>query len=339
MTDTALAILTPESLPAVFESGEKVDEVLRRIADAARSHVPDLTTVSGRKAIASNANKVARSKTALDDAGSSLVASRRAEIQAVDAERRRIRAFLDDLKAEVRAPLTEWEEAEEKRVNDLAMRMADFCIRSDGRSTTEELRSELARIEAIALDGSWQERAAEAGILKDKATAFLREELRRSEVRDAEVAELARLRAEATAREEAERAAAEAKRRADMEAAAEAERVARAAKIERDREEAAAKAAEAARVAAEREAQALIDAAQRAQREAEERARRAVEEERRRVEEERRREDAAEKRRAADAALRAKARREIASAITGKTPEQVADLLIAGRVPHTKVTL
>lgn len=337
---TDLALIQPDNLPAVFASTEKVDEVLERIATAARAHVPDLSTVGGRKAVASVANKVARSKTALDDAGSSLVAEKRRDIQAVDAERRRIRTFLDDLKAEVRAPLTKWEADEEARVASLAARLHEIEPQENPfGDTAASLHAEIVRIFAIAIDDTWQERLGEAAQRKDAALADLRAKMAAAEKREAEQEELARLRADAAAREKAEREAAEAKFRAEMEAAAEEERARRAAQVERDREEAAAKAAEAARVQAEREAAVKVEAAQRAQREAEEREQRAIETERRRAAEERRREEEAEKRRAADAATRARVRREIISALTGKTPDQIADLIIAGRVPHIRLVV
>jgi colicin import membrane protein len=61
---------------------------------------------------------VTRSKTAIDDAGKKLNEEARAKINAVDAQRRKIREELDALAEEVRKPLTEWEKAEDQRIAD-----------------------------------------------------------------------------------------------------------------------------------------------------------------------------------------------------------------------------
>lgn len=59
----------PDNLPALYASPEAMNEVLIDIYSKVRSVTPDTSTLKGRKAIASLAHAVARSKTALDDAG------------------------------------------------------------------------------------------------------------------------------------------------------------------------------------------------------------------------------------------------------------------------------
>jgi len=97
-------------------SPKGLDPVIDKIRKEALSHVPDVTTAAGRAAIASVAHKVAKSKTGLDDMGKDLVSGWKTKAKAVDAERKRMREVLDELKGEVRQPLTNWEEKEEKRV-------------------------------------------------------------------------------------------------------------------------------------------------------------------------------------------------------------------------------
>ena len=97
-------------------AGEELDPLLQKIAAEARSFVPDTSTKKGRDAIASLAHKVAKSKTALDDIGKNLTVDWKARAKIVDVERKKLRDFLDALKAEVRKPLTEFEDAALKRI-------------------------------------------------------------------------------------------------------------------------------------------------------------------------------------------------------------------------------
>lgn len=118
---TALSVFEQTNPVMVIQDSEKFDRFyddMKRETDAMEI---DLTTDTGRKRIASMAYKVARTKTAIDDAGKLLTEEWRANIKAVDDSRRSIRERLDALKDEVRKPLTDWEQAEEMRV--------DYCNR------------------------------------------------------------------------------------------------------------------------------------------------------------------------------------------------------------------
>jgi hypothetical protein len=121
---TALAIPAGNDLAVMFRAADGLDPIIARIEAEVRSHVPDLTTAKGRKEIASLAHKVSRSKTALDDAGKALNEEARAQINAVDAERRKVRDRLDALRDEARAPLDKWEADEAARVDALKSRLA-----------------------------------------------------------------------------------------------------------------------------------------------------------------------------------------------------------------------
>lgn len=99
----------------VFQK-DGLQPVLDKVAEEARSLVPDVSTEKGRKEIASIAFKVAKSKTYLDGLGKDLVSDWKGKAKVVDNERKRSREFLDDLKDEVRRPLSEWEHAEEERI-------------------------------------------------------------------------------------------------------------------------------------------------------------------------------------------------------------------------------
>lgn len=107
--------LTPERVMTIFQPGG-MKPLLEEIAAHARSMTHDATTPKGREAIKSVAYAVARTKTTIDDLGKSTVEDAKKKIAVVDAERKVARDFLDSLKAEIRQPVTEFEEREARRV-------------------------------------------------------------------------------------------------------------------------------------------------------------------------------------------------------------------------------
>jgi hypothetical protein len=322
MADETTLIPIPKAEALSFFSDGGLDPILAKIKEITDAFEPDVTTVVGRKAVASMAYKVARSKTELDEWGKELVGDWKDKAKRVDAERRKARDFLDELKAEVRLPLDEWEEAEQGRIDRLQLRLK--AIRHLGSATdidgtpfsADQLRESLAMLERQETD--LYEFADEADKAKAEGIAQLKAHIARQEKHEAEQAELERLRtekAEREAREEAdrlereqrerdERIRREGEERAKREAAErEAALKAAAERAERNRlaaEEQAKRDAEQAerqRIAAEARAKAEQEAAVRA---AEERLRReAKEKERQRLEAERRKKEEAE-RKAAD---------------------------------------
>lgn len=316
---TDLVVIEKQNAMAVFTTKEQLDPIIEAIEKEARSLVPDVSTRKGRDAIASMAHKVARSKTYIDNAGKDLVAELKALPKQIDESRRIVRERLDALKDEVRKPLTDWENAESARKEALQQRLADLQALADVIDSvgnylpSVEIQQRIESAKAVALDDSWQEVAAEAGVAKDATIQQLEAAMIVAKQREHEAAELERLRKEAEEkarlereenirREAAERARrdAEAKHKAEIEAAArrEAEEKARAELAERQRIEAEQRAArekketeERARrekeeaVAAERRRQEEAEAARlvEEQRKAEEEARRAADKEHRRT--------------------------------------------------------
>ncbi|MCA1256259.1 coiled-coil domain-containing protein [Enterobacter kobei] len=316
---TDLVVIEKQNAMAVFTTKEQLDPIIEAIEKEARSLVPDVSTRKGRDAIASMAHKVARSKTYIDNAGKDLVAELKALPKQIDESRRIVRERLDALKDEVRKPLTDWENAESARKDALQQRLNDLRSLADvidglgNYLPSVDIQQRIESAKAVALDESWQEVAAEAGVAKDATIQQLEAALIVAKQREHEAAELERLRKEAEEkarlereenirREAAERARrdAEAMHKAEIEAAArrEAEEKARAELAERQRVEAEQRAArekqeaeERARrekeeaVAAERRRQEEAEAARLAeeQRKAEEEARRAADKEHRRT--------------------------------------------------------
>ena len=360
-TSTALVIPEPASLQVMFAKPDAIAAMIERIEAEARSETPDVTTAKGRKAVASLAYKIAQSKTALDKAGKDLNEEARKKIAVVDAERRKIRDRLDALKDEIRKPLDDWEAAEAARVDALKARLDRLTNAAPAEDTSDSIKALIQRVEATTIDDTWQEYLPHAGKAKDATLTRLRAQLVATETREAEAAELARLRAEAAAREEADRLRREAEEAEARRVAAEKAEAERLAQIEREKQEAAERAAreaedrakaEAERAQREAEARAEAERKASAEREAElqrqieaekARAQAAAKAERDRLAAERKAEEEARAKREADQAHRDKIKGDIAAALSkmagAASPEAIAEALITGKIPHCKVEM
>jgi colicin import membrane protein len=109
-----LVVLEKQNVMTVFTEANAIDPILANIAKQAKSIVYDVATAQGRKEIASTAYKVAQAKTYLDGLGKDLVDEMKELPKKVDASRKAMRDFLDNLKDEIRLPLTQWEEEQER---------------------------------------------------------------------------------------------------------------------------------------------------------------------------------------------------------------------------------
>lgn len=253
------SLIPLESINAVeVFKGQQLDELLAKIRQETATIVPDVSSASGRKEIASLAYKVARSKTTIDDAGKTLVAGWKRQSAEVDAARKKARDYLDALKDEVRKPLDEWE-AEQARIEQEALAKAE----AERVAAAEAAAAELAKREdeIAAREAAIAAKEKEAA---DKLAAELaaKERSEREEsIRKEAAAKAERDAAEAVAK--AAREAEEAKEAARL-AAEKAERDATAAreKAERDQAEAVRQAEERAKQEAARiEAQRVAEAA------------------------------------------------------------------------------
>lgn len=309
--NSALVTIETTDLVAVFTETNGVEAILKRLeADArARAAGLDISTPNGRQEIASLARtKIARSKTALLSAGKKLTEDWRKQTAAVNADCKLIETRLDALRDEVRKPLTDWENAEKARIAEHEAALAAITEAPDygqAESATEIQTRLDALLNYPARD--WQEFAQRAERAIAAEIERTRTLLKAAQQREAEAAELARLRAEEERRrqEEAERQRKEREARIAAEAAERAKREAEE-KAERERL-AAERKAQAEREAAarrEREAQEAVERAEAARKAAEERAERMRLEAERRAEQERQAAVEAERRRAAEEAER-----------------------------------
>lgn len=261
-TTESTSLLPVESINAVevFQDRMKLNDLLDKIRAETATLVPDVTTDAGRKAIASTAYKVARSKTAIDEAGKAMVEGWKKQAKIVDAERKHARDTLDALRDEVRAPLNEWEE-EQARIEQEAVEAARVRREAEEAERLAEIQrreAELAEREAKIAAAEKAEADRLAKIEADRLQAERDEAIRaEAEQAAAEAVEKAKRDAiEAIAGldqqvKEAEQAAAEAAERAEREKAEAVRQAEERAELEAERREQERKDAEAAERAEE----------------------------------------------------------------------------------------
>lgn len=367
---TDLILLEPKN-PALVFVANGCDPIIDHIREEVRKEQPnlDISTAAGRKAIASLAYKIAGAKTKLDKIGLTLTNDQRLAIDAVNAERNRVWTELEKLQAEVRAPLTAWEKADEDRITAHEAALAHLSSLAvwptETFNPTAQAIKERIDASPAAFDRAWEEFNARAIQTHEIVTKGLQRQYEAAVKHETEQAELARLRAEELARQQKERddrIAAEARQKAEAEA--ESKRAAEAERVSREKREAAEAAAareiaereradkaERDRVAAMEQAERdRITAADRAEREKREAADRAAQQERDRIAKEKADDEKAAQAREADIAHKKKINNEILNGLMGineKTGKQclnsdlAKDIITAiaqGKVPHVKIT-
>ncbi|MCE0999971.1 hypothetical protein [Pseudomonas sp. NMI1173_11] len=244
--------ISEANAPAIYVAGG-LQQFIDLVKGEVLGEVPDLKTRKGRERIASLAAKVSKSKTAVEKPGRDYLRRLKEMPKVVEAELRDFVTKMDALRDETRRPLTEWEAAEDARIDRHNDRLNWLKTLADdlGELNSLQLKGLIAEAEGMQLGAHWEEFEAEAANTKDKVLATLRAALQKREQFEAEQVELARLRREAEERAEQDRI------RLAQEAAVEAER------------QRVAQAQQAEREAAARREQELLDQAAAQEREAE----------------------------------------------------------------------
>ena len=333
-----LEIADQNIVVSAFRTPGGTAELFERIAQEARSHVPDVTTKKGRDQIGSLAMKISKSKTLIEKCGKDLVAEQKAQIKLIDDDRISVVKKFDELRNEILAPRDAWEQAEKDRVAKhettiSVIRMPLSLIQNeDSEWTAQSIKDAISELENRVIDSSFEEYEEQAKLAKFETLEVLRKALIAREKYEAEQVELERLRIAEQQRIQQEReaqiareAAEKATREAEEKARFEAERVQRE-KAESEQRE--------ARLKAEKEA-------------AELRAVQAAENERKRIEAEQvakaEAERKAEEARLADEAHTKKVCAEALEhlALLPGVNEQLAKSILAaiykGRIPHVSI--
>lgn len=316
--ELSLIEISQEQAPALYVPNG-LDPFLEQIRSQV-NEVPDLTTAKGRQRIASLAAKVSRSKTAVEKPGRDYLRHLKEAVKPAEAELRRWVTKCDELRDEIRRPLSEWE-AEQERIKAEEQMLAwheEALEMNEAHDKAALERFESDHEIALLLNDKFDRDAAEAKAEEERKRKEQEEELKRLAVEKAQL-----------------EAAQEAQRERDAAAAREAALKAQAEQAEREAKEAAARAE-----------QQRIEAEQRAEREKQE----AITEERQRAEqaeatrlaEEKRIADEAEKRAANEAHRKAVGTDVVKGLLehAGLTREQaIATLkaLMINSIPHVTI--
>ncbi len=324
-------------LPTIFDSSENLERVLVQIEKRALSETFDMADATSRKACASLAYKVARSRTAIAGIGSEKAADLRAGWDAINTHRRVANDRLNALRDKVRAPLNAWDEAEKERVaahEDRLTTLRAVCDLTAALGSTA-IREHIKTVGEVTLGDQWDEFEEAAGEAKTSALIHLGAILETAEADEQARAELEQLRREKAERDEADqRAAAEAEIKRREDAAAD-----RARKLAEVR---ASEAVEREKDKAERE---VRDANLRAQK-ADQDARDAVDRERQEVAAREKVEADAKAKREADDQHNERIEAAIASAIIKAIPaaklktddaRRIVAAIRAGHIPHVQI--
>lgn len=322
-----LVVIEKSTALEVFKSSDSVEDIIRKVEQEVNSFIPDVTTVKGRKEIASLAYKVAQSKTYLDGLGKDLVAELKEIPKLIDANRRTVRERFDTLRDKVRQPLTEWE-AEQERIEAEKKMLAWHEEALEMNAAFDKALAE--RIEsdheiALLMNEKFDRDLAEAKAEAERQRIAHEEELKK------QAAEQARLAAEQKAQQEIEAAAQrerEAKEAAERAEREKQEAIQRAEQEAKEAKEKAERDAKEAQEKADREKQLAIEAERKKAHEAEQA--RLAEEERKRKEDAKRQEDKEHRRKYNQETLQAL----VSNGFDEKLATEFIKLVASNQIPH-----
>lgn len=339
--NATLQIITPDQVPAIYEPFRNQ---LAEIKASNASMVFDLADKKGNKAARSHIAKLRSSKAAIDKTRADAKAPILEAGRRLDADAKEIIAEFDAMIDQHQKPLDQYEAEERVRIALIRERVDVIRHLTECRGHGSEwIAAAIDTLEGVAIDDSFAELRAEAANMREVALAAQRSELPLARQREADAAELARIRQEladqqaAAAREKADRD--EADRKATSERLAAAER-------EANLKRAAEKAEAAKKAAEEREAQAAADQARRdneAKAAAARAAEAAVEAERKRVADEAATEAEAEAKLKADEEHRETVHRDVEMFLgtcidSHEEIDNVLRALRTNKIPHVTLT-
>lgn len=328
MSELAIIEIAPDMAPSIYvENG--LEKFLEQIRESVKE-VPDLSTAKGRARIASLAAQVSRSKTAVEKPGRDYLRHLKEAVKPAEAELRRFVSACDEMRDEVRRPLTEWE-AEQERIkaeeamNVLHAEALEMNIKFDQeRAAKFEADHEMALLMNDAFDREAKAKAEEAECQRIAHEEELKLQAEEKARREAEE-KIERERAESARRE------AELKLKAEQ---AERDRIATEQKAEAEKKEAADRAEREKQEAIEAERRKAQEEADRIKREAEAKEAERQAEEKRIADEKAKRAADVEHRRAINAAA-------VQALIDQGIPEDWAKACVVaiarGKVPATTI--
>ncbi|MCF9000508.1 hypothetical protein [Pseudomonas syringae] len=227
--------ISADNAPVIYVTGG-LNQFLRTVTTEVTAEVPDLATAKGRARIASLAAKVSKSKTAVEKPGRDYLKRLKEMPKVVETELREFVIKMDALRDATRKPLTDWEEANDKRIDahcDGIQRIKDLAVFAETPSAANVAQI-IADLELVEINDSWEEFLVEAAQAKERSLATLRTLLTDRTKHEAELAAIAQFNAEQAKRDQeardaeiARKAAEQARIDAEQKALAEREAAAR----------------------------------------------------------------------------------------------------------------
>ena len=308
-----------QALAVAFSTDGGINSIIEQITTQAREKARNLDaeTPKGRKELASIAYSVSKTKTWLDEQGKNLVSEAKSKIKVVDNERKAVRDQLDLLRDEIRKPVTDFEDAERKLLEN-AKQIKNLC--ESLKTPTDEfgnllssaqIKTRLDSVNEIIIDDNQYQ--AELKDIVELTQLWLKNLLHSVDEQEKQAEEIKRIQAEEAAK------------------AAEAERIARDERI--------------AFEAAERERKAAEAEIAKVQKEAEQ----AIENERKRIEQERQSEKLEQERKAAIEKARSEDKENrrtinckaleafIENNIEAEVAKSVLKLIVNGKIPNVSI--
>lgn len=172
------------------------------------SLVFDYTNEKGNKEARSHIYKLRRTKTAVDEARKKEKEESLKRGRLIDGEAKDIISQIEAMIEVHQKPLDEIERKEQDRIGRMQAivdSLIDVCQLNWLTFSIDEITKRLHEVEAVVVDAAFAEFMAPATTAKDKAVAVLKAALDAAQKRDAEAAELDRLRAEIRERAQKER--------------------------------------------------------------------------------------------------------------------------------------
>ena len=236
-----------QALAVAFSTDGGINSIIEQITTQAHEKARNLDaeTPKGRKELASIAYSVSKTKTWLDEQGKNLVSEAKSKIKVVDNERKAVRDQLDLLRDEIRKPVTDFEDAERKLIEN-AKQIKNLC--ESLKTPTDEfgnllssaqIKTRLDSVNEIIIDDNQYQ--AELKDIVELTQLWLKNLLHSVDEQEKQAEEIKRIQAEEAAK------------------AAEAERIARDERIAFEAAERERKAAEAEIAKVQKEAEQVIE--------------------------------------------------------------------------------
>jgi len=179
-------------------SNDEFKTMFGDIQRVAREHIADTSTTKGRDEIRALARKIVTTRVAVVKMGKDLTEDWRTKTAKVNKQRGEFESQLDALASETRQPLTDWEMAEEKRKEIIAINLQKITAlkQVDLDVSSATIKFQIAELQKLMQQTDFQESEETAELMADSAIEGLQQNLVLTERREAVEAENVRMKAE-----------------------------------------------------------------------------------------------------------------------------------------------